>query len=153
VWSLLTRRRVYLTVAARIGSSWIASNLLLASFVHLWVHDYFWLAESLLVVNFFNLSLAYFRHPATPRVHLGIIAGPLAWNFTALYWTGAVLFRSTHFASLCLAYLSVWGWLGYGVFYLVVYKDHAFGFALSALSFCMYAPDAPPSPCLGWKRI
>lgn len=142
VWSLLTLSRDCLAAAGWVGSPFIASNLLLAGFVHFWTHRYFWLSESLLVVNFFNLSLAYFRHPVTPRVvHVGIIAGPLAWNFAALYWNGAVLFRSTHFASLCLAYLSVWCWLGYGVIYLVVYRDHTLGFALSVLSFCGYSPE------------
>ena len=142
-----TGQPVYLSAAARTGSSSATSNLLLACFVHAWARSYFWLAELLLVVNFFNLSLAYFRHPAVPRVAgFGVLTGPLAWNFTALYWTGAVLFGSSHLASLCLTYLSVWGWLGYGAFYLVVYRDHALGLALAALSLCTCASDTYSSP-------
>ena len=97
-------------VATSISSHYVASNLFLSSFVHAWVHGYFWLAELLLVINLFNLSLAYFRYPATPcSIHLGTIAGPLAWNFTALYWVSAVTFDSTHVMSRIAANASMWG--------------------------------------------
>ena len=111
--------------------------MLLFASIQLWVRSQLWLAEVLLVVNFFNLSFAYFRHSNTPlAIHIGTVAGPLAWNFAALYWLGAVAFRSTHLAGEVVAHLSIWGWLGYGIFYLVAYKDYAIGFALSILSIC-----------------
>jgi hypothetical protein len=103
------------------------------------VRSHLWLAELPLVVNFFNLSIAYFRYPNTPlAIHLGSLAGPLAWNFTALYWVGAVAVRATNLAAKITAHLSIWGWLTYGLFYLVAYKDFAIGLALSALAACTF---------------
>jgi hypothetical protein len=103
------------------------------------VRSHFWLAELLLVINFFNLSFAYFRHSTTPRaIHIGTVAGPLAWNFVALYWVGAVAFNSTHIVGRIVANVFIWGWLGYGVFFLAAYKDYTIGFALSVLAFCKF---------------
>lgn len=116
----------------------MVSNLLLLSFVHLWVRSHLRLAELLLVANFFNLSFAYFRHPNAPlAIHFGALAGPLAWNFAALYWVGAVALRATSLVATVTAHLSIWGWLAYGLFYLVAYKDFAIGLAVAALAACM----------------
>lgn len=114
-----------------------ASNILLLGFVELWLRGRSWLAEALIVFNFFNLSFAYFRFPRTSTTfHLGMITGPLVWNFTALYWVGAAALDSTHVVARLAAHLSVLGWLGYGAFYLLVYRDYAMGLALSILCFC-----------------
>jgi hypothetical protein len=127
-YALYMSDTVYVTSAASIGSHFIANNLLLFGFVHLWVRGHFWLAEFLIVLNFFNLTALYFRHSTTPR--------PLAWNFVALYWVGAVAFHSNHMAARIVANVFIWGWLGYGVFFLAAYKDYTMGFALSVLAFC-----------------
>lgn len=128
---------VYAVAAARVGAHFVASSLLLSAFVHLWVRSHFWLAELPLLASFFNLSFAYFRHCNTPlAIHVGAVAGPLAWNFAALYWAGAAAVRSGHLVARIAAHLSIWGWLGYGAFYLVTYKDYVVGFALSVLSAC-----------------
>ncbi|KAJ4983878.1 ATP synthase F0 [Stagonosporopsis vannaccii] len=135
-WSLWSSNQTYLVAAANIGTHYITSNLLLFGFVHLWVRSHFWIAELLLIINFFNLSFAYFRHSTTPRaIHIGTVSGPLAWNFVALYWVGAVAFHSTHLVGRIVANVFIWGWLGYGVFFLAAYKDYTIGFALSVLAF------------------
>ncbi|OAL45847.1 DUF1774-domain-containing protein [Pyrenochaeta sp. DS3sAY3a] len=135
-YALYTSDAVYVTAAANVGSHFVANNLLLFGFVHLWVRSHFWLAELLLVVNFFNLSFAYFRHSTTPRlIHIGTVSGPLAWNFVALYWAGAVAVHTNHVVARIVANVFIWGWLGYGVFFLAAYKDYTIGFALSALAF------------------
>ena len=145
LWSLWSSSLVYRSAATNIGGHYVASNLLLFGFVHLWVRSHLWLAELLLVINFFNLSFAYFRHPNTPlAIHLGALAGPLAWNFAALYWVGAVAVRATNLAARITAHLSIWGWLTYGLFYLVAYKDFAIGLALSALAACMFLVATKP---------
>jgi hypothetical protein len=138
--SLYTSNTVYVTAAANIGSHFVANNLLLFGFVHLWVRSHFVLAELLIVINFFNLSFAYFRHSTTPRlIHIGTVSGPLAWNFVALYWVGAVMVHHTnHFAARIVANVFIWGWLGYGTFFLVAYKDYTMGYALSVLAFCKF---------------
>jgi hypothetical protein len=137
--SLWSSSRVYCNAATNISTHYVASNLLFFGFVHLWVRSHLWLAELPLVINFFNLSIAYFRYPNTPlAIHLGTLAGPLAWNFTALYWVGAVAVRATNLAARITAHLSIWGWLTYGLFYLVAYKDFAIGLALSALAACTF---------------
>ena len=139
-YSLWSSSQTYLLAAANIGTHYITSNLLLFGFIHLWVRSHFWLAELLLIINFFNLSFAYFRHSTTPRlIHIGTVAGPLAWNFVALYWVGAVAFHSTHIVGRIVANVFIWGWLGYGVFFLAAYKDYTMGFALSVLAFCKFS--------------
>ena len=128
-YSLWSSSQTYLLAAANIGTHYITSNLLLFGFIHLWVRSHFWLAELLLIINFFNLSFAYFRHSTTPRlIHIG-----------TLYWVGAVAFHSTHLVGRIVANVFIWGWLGYGVFFLAAYKDYTMGFALSVLAFCKFS--------------
>lgn len=75
----------HVTVAANVGSHFIANNLLMFGFVMLWVYGHAAWAEVILIFNFFNLSTLYFRHPKTPLlVHIPVISGPLAWNFVAI---------------------------------------------------------------------
>jgi len=138
-YALYMSDETYVTAAANLGSHFIANNLLLFGFVHLFTRSHFWLALFLLVLNFGNLSLAYFRHSAAPRtIHVGTVSGPLAWNFVALYWVGAIAVHSNHFAARIVANVFIWGWLGYGMFFLVAYKDYTMGFALSVLAFCKF---------------
>jgi hypothetical protein len=138
-WSLYASNPVYVTAAANIGAHYVANNLLLFGFVHLWVRGHAVLSELLLVINFFNLSFAYFRHSTTPRaIHIGTVSGPLAWNFVALYWAGAVSVHTNHFAARIVANVFIWGWVGYGVFFLAAYKDYTMGYALSVLAFCKF---------------
>lgn len=114
----------------------ISSNLLLFGFVHLWTRAHFYLAELLLIVNFFNLSAAYFRHSTTPRwIHVGVVSGPLAWNFVALYWVGARAVSAHGLAARIVGNVFIWGIVAYGVFFLAAYKDYTMGFALSVLAF------------------
>ncbi|KAL6711784.1 hypothetical protein ACN47E_002827 [Coniothyrium glycines] len=135
-YALYASDTVLATAAANIGSHFIASNLLLFGFIHLWVRSHYWLAELLLVINFFNLTAAYFRHSTSPRlIHIGVVSGPLAWNFAALYWAGAVAVHSNHFVARIVANVFIWGWAGYGLFFLAAYKDYTIGFALSVLAF------------------
>ncbi|EUC29325.1 hypothetical protein COCVIDRAFT_30402 [Bipolaris victoriae FI3] len=135
-YALYMSDTVYVTAAANIGSHFIANNLLLFGFVNLFVRSHFWLAEVLLVINFFNLTFAYFRHSTTPRaIHIGIVSGPLAWNFVALDWCGAIALHTNHEAFRIVCNLFIWGWLAFGLFFLVAYKDYTMGFALSLLAF------------------
>jgi hypothetical protein len=60
-----------------------------------------------------------------------------------LYWVGAIALHSNHFAARIVANVFIWGWLGYGLFFLVAYKDYTMGFALSVLCFCKFL-----SPCI-----
>ncbi|CAN9301181.1 unnamed protein product [Alternaria alternata] len=135
-YALYMSDTTYVTSAANLGSHFIANNLLLFGFVFLFMHMHYWLALFLLVLNFGNLSMAYFRHSTAPRaIHIGTVSGPLAWNFVALYWVGAIAVHSNHFAARIVANVFIWGWLGYGMFFLVAYKDYTMGFALSVLCF------------------
>jgi hypothetical protein len=138
-YALYMSDTTYVTSAANLGSHFIANNLLLFGFVFLFTHMHYWLALFLLVLNFGNLSMAYFRHSTAPRaIHIGTVSGPLAWNFVALYWVGAIAVHSNHFAARIVANVFIWGWLGYGMFFLVAYKDYTMGFALSVLCFCKF---------------
>jgi hypothetical protein len=151
--SLFTSNTAYLHAAANIGSHYILSNLLLFGFVHLWVRSHFWLALMLLVINFFNLSLAYFRHSTTPRlIHIGAVSGPLAWNFVALYWVGAIAVGAHHLTARIVANVFIWGFLAYGAFFLVAFKDYTMGFCMSVLSFCKSGAGSSPCSSLLAKR-
>jgi hypothetical protein len=135
-WSLYT---AHAAAATSVASHFVASNLLLFGFVHLFVRSHYVLAELLLVVNFFNLSFLYFRHSTTPRfIHVGIVSGPLAWNFAALYWCGALAVTHNGFIARIVANVFIWGWAGYGVFFLAAYKDYTMGYAMSVLAFCKF---------------
>jgi hypothetical protein len=140
-WSLYSSDPVYVNAAANIGTHYIASNLLLFGFLHLWVRSHFFLAELLIIINFFNLSFAYFRHSTTPRpIHIGTVAGPLAWNFVALYWVGARAVDAHSLPARIVGNIFIWGILAYGAFFLVAFKDYTMGFALSYLAFCKSKP-------------
>lgn len=135
VWHLYSGNSTYVHAAANVGSHFIAHNLLLFGFIHLWCRSHFWLAEMLLIINFANLSAAYFRHSRTPRfIHIPVVSGPLAWNFVALYWCGAAAVNAHSLPARILANIAIWGILFYGAFFLVAYKDYTMGFALSVLS-------------------
>jgi hypothetical protein len=137
--SFYVNNAAYVDAAVSTSFHFIANNLLLFGFVNLWVRSHFWLAEFLLVLNFANLTYVYFKYPTTPRaIHVGVVSAPLAWNFIALYWVGAVALHSNHFAARIVANVFIWGWLGYGGFFLAAYKDYTMGFALCLLSFCTY---------------
>jgi len=124
-----------LTTACNLAPYFIANNLLIFGFIHLWCRSYFWWAELLIIINFFQLTFAYFRFPKTSKlVHSAVLAGPLAWSFVALYWDGAAAVHSHHFAARLVTNIFIWTWAVYGGFYLVVFKDWAMGFALSILS-------------------
>lgn len=135
IWHLFSPNADHVTAAAHVGSHFIFNNLLHFAFVMLFVRSHFIWAELILIINFFNLSSLYFRHPASPRfIHIGAVSGPLAWSFVSLYWNGAIAFRAEGLFGRILANVAVWGILVYGLFFLVTFKDYTMGFALSVLS-------------------
>jgi hypothetical protein len=135
-YALYMSDTVYVNAAANIGSHFIANNLLLFGFVNLFVRSHYWLAEVLLIINFMNLVFAYFRHSTTPRaIHIATLSGPLAWNFVALDWCGAIALHTNHEAFRIVCNVLIWGWLGFGLFFLIAYKDYTMSFALSLLAF------------------
>jgi hypothetical protein len=125
-----------LTTALNLAPHFIFNNLLWFGFIHLWTRSYFWWAELLVIVNFFQLTFTYFRyHSTTKLTHAAVLAGPLAFSFVALYWVGAAAVNSHHFPGRLVANIFIWTWAVYGGFYLFVFKDWTLGFALSVLSF------------------
>jgi hypothetical protein len=103
----------------------------------LWVRGYFWPAELLLVVNFFNLTSLYFRHSTTPRfVHIPVVSAPYAWTFVALFWDGAAMVHARTLPARILANIAIWGILGFGGFFILAFKDYTIGFELAILSLC-----------------
>jgi hypothetical protein len=124
------------------------NNLLSFGFLMLWVRGWFWLAELLLIINLFNLTALYFRHPTTPRfVHIPVVSGPYAWNYVAILWTGAAMVHAHSLAARILANIAIWGILVLGVFFLLVFKDYTMGFELAVLSLCKFAIH-PTNPSL-----
>jgi hypothetical protein len=111
------------------------NNLLAFGFVHLWCRGYFWWALLLAIVNWFNLTFAYFRFPKSPALmHIAVLAGPLSWAFVTLFWDGAAAFGAHKIPARIIANVFVWSWAVYGGFYLVAFKDWAMGFCLSVMA-------------------
>ncbi len=135
IWHLFSSNIDFVTAASNVGSHFIFNNLLHFGFLMLWVRSRFWLAELLLVVNFFNLSSLYLRHPNHPRsIHIPVVSGPLAWTYVAIFMDGAAMVNAKDLPARILANIAIWGILVYGIFFLVVYKDYTMGFALSILT-------------------
>ncbi|KAK4240899.1 hypothetical protein C8A03DRAFT_41630 [Achaetomium macrosporum] len=122
--------------ACAVGSHFIVNNLLHFAFVMLFVRSHFVWAEVMLLLNFANLSSLYFRHNTYPRfIHLPAVSGPLAWTFVAIYWNGAIMVpHHNSLVARIFANIFVWSILGYGMFFIILYKDYTMGFALSVLS-------------------
>lgn len=148
-WGLYASNKEYVVAAATVGPHFVIHNLLIFGFINLWVRRHFWIAELLLIVNFFNLSSAYFRHSTTPRfIHIPVVSGPLAWNFVAIYWCGAQMVHAQNLPARILANLFIWGILVYGMFFLVAFKDYTMGFNLSVLAACEY-----PRSTTDWSSV
>ncbi|THY60085.1 ATP synthase F0 [Aureobasidium pullulans] len=134
-WHLYSENEVYVKAAADVGSHFIFNNLLMFGFVHLWCRSHFWLAEMLIIINFFNLSALYFKHSRTPRfIHIPVVSGPLAINYVLLFTVGAAAVNAHSLPARILANIMIWSIMGYGFFFLVAYKDYTMGFNLSVLS-------------------
>lgn len=105
----------------------------------LWVRGHFWPGEVLLVINLFNLTLLYFRHPTYPRlIHIPIVSAPLAWTYVAILWDGAAAVNARNLPARIVANLFIWGILLLGAFFLLAFKDYTMGFELAILSLGEY---------------
>ncbi|KAL2176792.1 uncharacterized protein P884DRAFT_330089 [Thermothelomyces heterothallicus CBS 202.75] len=134
---LFSSKTESVNAACSVGSHFIVNNLLHFAFVMLFVRSHFVWAEVLLLLNLANLTSLYFRHSAHPRlsVHLPAVSGPLAWTFVAIYWNGAIMVpHHNSLVARVFANVFVWSILGYGLFFIVFYRDYTMGFALSVLS-------------------
>ncbi|MCJ1366060.1 hypothetical protein MMC16_005185 [Acarospora aff. strigata] len=121
--------------AANVGSHFIINNILQSIFILLWVRSRFWIAELMLVLNFFNLASLYFRHATAPIIiHVSVVSGPLAWTFIALFWDGAVMVGAHSLPARILANVAIWMILVFGTFFLVFYQDWAMGIELTILT-------------------
>jgi len=135
IWHLFSANETFVTSAANVGSHFIFNNLLTFGFIMLWVRGHFWPGELLLIINFFNLTLLYFRHPTTPRfVHIPVVSAPLAWTFVAIFWDGAAMVNAHSLPARILANIVIWGILVFGAFFILTFKDYTMGFELAILS-------------------
>jgi len=135
IWHLFSSNAEFVNAATAVGSHFILNNLFQFGFIMLFVRSRFYLAELILVLNFFNLTSLYLRHPAHPRfVHIPAVSGPLAWTFVALYWNGAIAVNAHTLAARILGNIAIWGILVFGGFFLVTFKDYTMGFELSILT-------------------
>jgi len=126
----------YVNAAASVGSHFILNNLLQFAFVMLFVRGFFIIAEIMVIANFFNLSSLYFRHNTYPRfIHWPVVSAPLAWNFVAIYWNGAIMVHAPHnLVARIFGNIFIWSILVYGGFFITIYKDYTMGFSLSVLA-------------------
>jgi len=135
IWHLFSGNESWRTAAGNVGSHFILNNLMWFGFIMCITRNHFWPGELILIANFFNLSSLYFRHSTTPRfVHIPVVSAPLAFNFVALFWNGALMVGAHHLAARIVANIFIWTWLGYGIFFLWTFKDYTIGFELVILS-------------------
>ncbi|KAG7007849.1 hypothetical protein G7Y79_00008g024870 [Physcia stellaris] len=121
--------------AGNVGSHFILTNLLHFTFIVLWVHSQFWIAEIVLVLNLFNLLSLYLRHSTTPSaIHIPVVSAPLAWSGVAILWNGAAMVNSHSLLARILANVTIWSILIYGMFFLAAFKDYTIGLELAILS-------------------
>lgn len=133
---LFSKNTDHVHAAASVGSHFILNNLFHFAFVMLFVRSHFIWAELLLVVNFINLSSLYFRHNTYPRfIHTPVVSAPLAWTFVAIYWNGALMVPNpTNLIARIFGNIFIWAIMGYGMFFIGIYKDYTMGFSLSVLA-------------------
>lgn len=95
----------------------------------------------MLILDAFNLTSLYFRHPRTLYfIHIPIVTGPLAWNFVAVLWNGAAMVGAQGLAARIIANIAIWSILLYGTFFMAAFKDHSMGFELTILTACTCYP-------------
>ncbi|KKY26253.1 putative atp synthase f0 [Phaeomoniella chlamydospora] len=132
LWSANTE---WVTSAANVGSHFIFNNLCIFGFIMCYVRGFFWPGELILIANLINQTFLYFRHSKTPRfIHIGAVSGPLTWSYVAIFWNGATMVHAHSLAARIVANVFVWSWLGFGLFYLAIFKDYTVGLEMAILS-------------------
>ncbi|KAI9842785.1 MAG: hypothetical protein M1837_006888, partial [Sclerophora amabilis] len=135
LWHLCAPNAAHVNAAANVAGHFIFNNLLQFGFIMLWVRNYFWPAEILLVVNLFNQLTLYLRNSAHPRlIHISAVSGPLSWTLIAIFWDGAAMVHAHTLAARILANVFIWTILLFGAFFLAVFRDYTVGFELSILT-------------------
>lgn len=64
----------------------------------------------------------------------------MALSYVLLFTVGAAAVNAHSLPARLVANVAVWGWLGYGLFFLMFYKDYTMGFNMSVLSACKPPP-------------
>lgn len=136
---LFSSNIVHATAAANVGSHFIFNNLFTFAFLMLWTRGNFWWAEVVAVINFFNMSSLYFRHSTTPLlIHVAAVSGPLALTFVTIFWDGAAMVHAHSLPARIAANIFIWAFLGYGLFFLVAFRDWTMGVCMSYLAACKF---------------
>jgi hypothetical protein len=133
---LFSKSTEHVHAAASVGSHFIVNNLFHFAWVMLFVRSHFFWSEVMLVLNFINLTSLYFRHNTYPRfIHTPTVSAPLAWTFVAIYWNGAIMVHNpTNLVARIFGNIFIWSILGFGTFFITIYKDFTMGFSLSVLA-------------------
>lgn len=141
LWYFFSYNETLVNAAANVAPHFIINNLLVFAFIHLWVRNYFWPAEVILIVHFLTQTAAYWTHLGSPAfVHLPALAGPQAWVLTAIFWNGAVAVHAENLPARIVANVFIWVIFVIGHFHIFVGKDYLLGFSLSLLTLCMISP-------------
>ncbi|KAL1996356.1 hypothetical protein VTN49DRAFT_121 [Thermomyces lanuginosus] len=135
LWYFFSYNETLVNAAANVAPHFIINNLLVFAFIHLWVRNYFWPAEVILIVHFLTQTAAYWTHLGSPAfVHLPALAGPQAWVLTAIFWNGAVAVHAENLPARIVANVFIWVIFVIGHFHIFVGKDYLLGFSLSLLT-------------------
>jgi hypothetical protein len=135
VWHFFSSNNALVTAAANVASHFILNNLFIFAFIMLWVRNYFWPGELIIIAHLLSQSTAYWSNRDAPTfVHLPAVAGPYAWSITALFWNGAVAVGAENTPSRIVANVFIWVIFVIGHLHIFVTKDYLIGYALSFLT-------------------
>lgn len=135
IWHFFSGNEVLVTAAGNVASHFIVNNLFVFAFIMLWVRNFFWPGEVIIIAHLLNQSTAYWNNRDSPAfVHLPAVAGPYAWTVTALFWNGAVAVGAENTPSRIVANIFIWVIFVVGHLHIFGAKDYMIGYAFSFLT-------------------
>lgn len=132
-------------VAPQYGIFFIINNCALLLWSYLFARSHYILAELVIILNLFNLSVLFvLAQPYRLRplakflgVHGAVFSFPFAWSFYLLFWNGAVLFGARNIMPRLLANLLIWAFLFIPVGLVVLFGDYVTGFVFAWITFAL----------------
>jgi hypothetical protein len=122
-FSILSVDPAYMDAIVDITSHVGLFNVLHSASLILFVSSHFTWTEVVLVSNFANMSVLYFRCSRLPwLIRSSLASGPLAWAFFAVFWNGGFLIPQVADKTRPAGSVFLWWILCYGMSFAFTYK-------------------------------
>jgi len=123
VYAILSVDPAYMDAIVDITSHVGLFNVLHSASLILFVSSHFTWTEVVLVSNFANMSVLYFRCSRLPwLIRSSLASGPLAWAFFAVFWNGGFLIPQVADKTRPAGSVFLWWILCYGMGFAFTYK-------------------------------